>query len=142
MTQARDGDTVKVHYTGRLENGRVFGTSKGGQPLEVKIGTGRLIPDFEKSIIDMKIGETKTITVPPEEAYGRKWEEFMVDVKKSDFPDNITPGVGKELQVRLEDDRLMDVTITAINEDTVTLDVNHPLAGETLVFEVELVEVT
>ena len=142
MRKARNGDTVKVHCTKRLENGRVIDTTKGGTPVEVKIGGGGFILRFEKSIIGMGIGETKTITLAPEETYGRKREELIVDINRSDFPDNIMPIIGKELQVQPEDGSLIDLVITHVDEDTVTLDANHPLAGETLVFAVELVEVT
>lgn len=141
MTQARGGDTVKVHYTGRLENGRVFDTSQGGPPLGLKIGTGKLIPGFEKAIIGMKIGNTKTITILPEEAYGPRYNELVVDVKKSDFPEDIIPDIGKKLQLRQPAGNVIHAIITDINEDTVTLDANHPLAGRRLTFDIQLVAI-
>jgi len=140
--QARNGDTVKVHYTARLENERVISTTKGRPPLEIKIGSGKCILGLEQGIIGMAIGETRTIRVLPEKAFGRKWEELMVEVDKSELPDSVTPTVGKRLQVRKEGGGLVDVTIAAINEDTVTLDANHPLAGEMLTFDIELVALT
>jgi peptidylprolyl isomerase len=140
--QARNGDTVKVHYTARLENERVISTTKGRPPLEIRIGSGKCILGLEQGIVGMAIGETRTITVLPEKAFGPKWEELMVEVDKSELPDSVTPTVGKRLQVRKEGGGLVDVTIAAINEDTVTLDANHPLAGEMLTFDIELVALT
>jgi peptidylprolyl isomerase len=141
MSQAKDGDTVKIHYTGKLENGTVFDTSKDRQPLEFAVGNGKIIPGFEKAIIGMGVGDTKTITVQPEEAYGPSRKELIMDIKKTDLPEDITPAIGKQLQIRQKDGNPIEITITDMDEDTVTLDANHPLAGNTLVFEVELVEI-
>ena len=141
MGQAKNGDTVKVHFTGRLENGEVFSNSKDDQPLEFTLGSGKIIPGFEEGIIGMEVGETKTITVPPEEAYGPRRKELIVDVEKTDLPENITPAIGEQIQIRQKDGNPIKVTITDMNEDTVTLDANHPLAGNTLFFHVELVEI-
>ncbi len=141
MSQAKNGDTVKVHYTGKLENGTVFDTSKDRQPLEFTIGSGGIIPGFEKGIIGMEIGDTKTITVPPEAAYGPRRKDLVVDMKKTDLPEDITPAIGKRLRMRQKDGNPIKITITDMDEDTVTLDANHPLAGNRLVFEVELVEI-
>lgn len=141
MSQAKDGDTVKVHYTGRLENGEVFGTTKDEEPLELTLGSGKIIPGFEKGIAGMEVGDTKTMTVPPGEAYGPRRKELIVDIKKTDLPEDITPAIGKQLQIRQKDDNPIEVAITDMDEDTVTLDANHPLAGNTLLFEVELLEI-
>lgn len=139
MSQAKQGDTVKVHYTGRLKNGEVFDNSEDDKPFEFTIGTESVIPGFEKGIIGMEVGDTKTITVPPEEAYGSRHEELVLDFKKSDFP--VTPVVGQQLQIRPTGGDPIRVTIAHMDEDTVTLDANHPLAGNTLLFDVELVEI-
>lgn len=141
MSQAKDGDTVKVHYTGKLENGTVFDTSKDRQPFEFAVGSGKIIPGFEKGITGMGVGDRKTITVLPEEAYGPSRKELIVDIKKTDLPEDITPAIGKQLQVQQKDGNPIETTITDMDEDTVTLDANHPLAGNTLLFEVELVEI-
>jgi peptidylprolyl isomerase len=141
MNQAKNGDTVKVHYTGTLENGRVLDTSRGGPPLGVEIGSGKLIPGFEKAIIGMKIGNTKTITILPEEAYGARYNELVLEVKKSDFPKDIIPDIGKKLQIPQSAGDVIHAMITDINEDTVTLDANHPLAGIRLTFDIELVAI-
>jgi len=139
---AKKGDTVKVHYTARLENGRVISTTQGRPPADIKIGSEKRILGLEEGIIGMEIGETRTITVPPEEGFGPKWKELMVEVEKTELPESVIPTVGKRLQVRKEGGSLVDVTIADINEDTVILDANHPLAGETLTFDIELVGVT
>lgn len=139
MSQVKHGDRVKVHFTGRLENGEVFSDSKDDEPFEFTLGSGELIPGFEKGIIDMKVGDTKTITVPPEEAFGPRHEELMFAFKKSDFP--ITPVIGQQLQIRRKEGDPIKVTVADTDEDTVTLDANHPLAGNTLFFDVELVEI-
>ena len=141
MSKAKDGDSVKVHYTGQLISGDVFDTSKDSQPLEFEIGSGKVIPGFEKGIIDMEIGESKRITIVPEEAYGPRREELVVNVMKGDFPDHITPTVGQQLQMRQQDGSSVNVYIVNIDQDNVTLDANHPLAGHTLYFDVELVEI-
>jgi FKBP-type peptidyl-prolyl cis-trans isomerase 2 len=141
MIQARDGDRVKVHYTGKLGDGRVLRTSEGGPPLEVNIGSGGHIRGLEKGLIGMQPGETKTIVVPPEEGHGPKQEDLIVSLPKTDFPESITPAVGKRVRARKEGGGYIEMSIKEIDEDTVTLDANHPLAGEILVFEVQLVEV-
>jgi len=142
MNQAKCGDTVRVHYTGKLENGAIFDTSRDDEPFEFTIGEGEVIPGFEKAIIGMEVGETKTITVPPDEAYGPRNEELIVDVKKSILPENITPAIGGQLQIPQKDGNPIKVIISDINEDTVTLDANHPLAGITVVFDILLVAIT
>jgi len=140
MSPAKNGDTVKVHLTGRLENGEVFSKPED-EPFEFTLGSGELIPGFEKGIVGMEAGQTKTIAVPPEEAYGPRNEELMVDVKKTTLPENITPVIGQQLQIRQRSGDLLKVTVAGVDEDTVTLDANHPLAGNTLLFEVKLVEI-
>jgi FKBP-type peptidyl-prolyl cis-trans isomerase 2 len=142
MTRAHHGDTVKVHYTGRRQDGRIFATTKGREPIEVTIGSGKLMPGFEEGVVSMKVGERKSITLPPERAYGPWVPELLLDIDKKDFPNNITPDVGKELHVRHTDGSVLDFVITAMNENTVTMDANHPLAGETLDFDIHLLEVS
>jgi peptidylprolyl isomerase len=139
MSQAKNGDTVKVHFTGRLENGEVFSKSEVESPIEVTLGNGELLPGFERGIVGMEVGEKKTITVPPEEAYGPKQEDLMVEINKSNLPENVTPAIGKGLRIRQSDGEDIRVIISDMTEDTVTLDGNHPLAGVTLLFELELV---
>jgi len=144
MAQAKNGDKIKVHYTGKLEDGTVFDTSEDREPLEFTIGSGAIIPGFEKGVVGMEVNEKKTITIPPEEAYGPRHEELMLKKKKSEFPDGITPAVGKQVAIRLNQPNTppINAIITDVSEDTVTLDANHPLAGKTLVFDIELVGIT
>ncbi len=142
MSKVKDGDTVKVHYTGKLENGDVFDSSREKEPFEFTVGNKAVIPGFEKGVVGMGVGDTKTIEIPPEEAYGAKQDELVVVVNKSEFPDDITPSVGQRLQIKQQDGNPVVVTITDLTEDSITLDANHPLAGYTLFFEVEVVDIT
>jgi len=141
MNQAKNGDTVKVHFTGKLENGEVFGKSVEGQPFEFTLGASQIIPGVEEGILGMEVGEKKTIAVPPEQAYGPKREELVVEVKKTDLPEHIEPAVGEPLRLRRTDGDDIEVFVSDISEDTVTLDGNHPFAGMTLLFDLELVEI-
>ncbi len=142
MSQAKDGDEVKIHYTGKLHDGTVFDSSQDRPPLEFKIGGGNVIPGFEQGVVGMETGDTKTITLPPKEAYGPRREELVVNVKSADFPEHITPAVGQRLQISQPDGNVANVMIADIKEDMVTLDANHPLAGQTLTFDIELVAIT
>jgi FKBP-type peptidyl-prolyl cis-trans isomerase 2 len=141
MSKAKDGDTVKVHYTGKLQNGEVFDTSREQEPFEFKIGDQTVIPGFERGIVGMGVGDTKTIEISPEDAYGEKKDELVVEVQRSELPEDITPSVGQRLQIRQQEGNPIIVTITQMSEDNVTLDANHPLAGYTLFFDVELLEI-
>ena len=141
MSQAKDGDKVKVHYTGKFEDETVFDTSQGRAPLEFTIGKGNVIPGFEHAIIGMETGAKKTFTIPPDEGYGTRRDELMVEVSKSDFPPDVTPEIDQQLQMKRPDGNVITVVVSKIDGDKVTLDANHPLAGKTLVFDVELVEI-
>ena len=138
---AKEGDTVKVHYTGKLEDGTVFDSSREREPFEVTIGSGGAIPGFENGIIGMALGDTKTITILPEEAYGPKRDELVMTISKDEFPPDIEPSVGQQLQMRHPSGNVVNVTIMDVMKDSVTLDANHHLAGKTLIFEVELMEI-
>ena len=141
MSSAKVGDKVKVHYTGKLEDGQVFDSSQGRDPFEFTLGEGKVIPGFEKGITGMEVGQEKTLTIPPTEAYGEHREALVADVNKSEFPEHITPEVGQSLQLRQEDGSPITARITEIDNEKVTLDANHPLAGKTLVFDVKLIEI-
>ncbi|HER00148.1 MAG TPA: peptidylprolyl isomerase [candidate division Zixibacteria bacterium] len=141
MAKAKEGDKVKIHYTGKFEDGQVFDSSVDREPLEFTLGQGQVIPGFEKGVVGMEEGEKKEITVTPEEGYGPRYDQNVIEVKKSVFPDDITPEVGRQLQVQAPDGNKMNVVITEVQDETVTLDANHPLAGKTLLFDVELVEI-
>lgn len=140
MSKVESGKTVKLNYTGKFENGDVFDTSlvEGREPLKTMLGQGNLIPGFEKGLLGMTVGESKTISVDPVEGYGEYLDGLVTTVEKKQVPDTVK--VGDMLQSQSERG-VMNVTVTEVNEDTVTLDANHPLAGKKLVFEVEVLEI-
>jgi peptidylprolyl isomerase len=139
--QAKTNDLVRVHYTGSLKDGTVFDSSLDKQPLEFKIGHGVIIPGFENGIIGMNEGDTKVISIPPEDAYGLHRADLVGIIEKVRVPNNIKPEVGMVLKVRSPEGEMIKVTVTDINETGVTLDMNHPLAGKELIFEIKLIEV-
>ncbi len=141
LAKAREGDTVKVHYTAKLEDGTVFDSSIMRAPLEFTIGEGLLIPGFEHAVIGMCPGESKTEKVSSERAYGPHREEMVLDVDKSQFPPELEPELGQQLQIRQANGLVTEVIVTDINDSQVTLDANHPLAGKDLVFDIQLVEI-
>lgn len=140
MTHPRSGDTVRVHYTGRLDDGRVFASSRAQGPLELTVGKGTLLPSVEETLTRMEPGEARTVTIPAERAYGPYEPELVLAVDRAEFPEDIEPEVGQELQVR-QGDEVVVVRITAVSDEEVTIDVNHPLAGQNLTFDLELVAV-
>ncbi|MEY8848402.1 peptidylprolyl isomerase [Psychroserpens sp. XS_ASV72] len=141
MSQVKDNDTVRVHYTGKLSNGQVFDSSADREPLEAKLGQGMLIPGFEKAILDMKINEKKTVAIPKEEAYGDVREDLFHKIDKTQLPQEIKPEVGMGLVSRSEDGREHQFKVTEVNENDIVVDGNHPLAGQDLTFELELIEI-
>ena len=141
MSKAKNGDTVKIHYTGKLEDGTVFDSSVGHDPLEFKIGQNQIFPKLEEAIIGMEPNETKTVLVSSVDAYGPYREEMVVDVPKNSFPADITPEVGLELELVQSNNQPIIVTILKVTDDSVTLDANHPLAGKDLTFDVKLLEI-
>ncbi len=141
MAQAKPGNTVKVHYTGKLEDGTVFDSSEGEEPLEFTLGKQEVIEGFEKAVEGMEVEESKTIQVPSGEAYGPYREDMIVAVDRRQFPEHITPEVGLNLQIQQPGGPPFPVTVIATDENEVTLDGNHPLAGKDLVFDLRLVEV-
>ena len=140
MSQAKEKDKVKVHYTGKLDDGTVFDSSIDREPLEFQVGENQVIPGFDRGVIGMKIGESKTLTIPPEDAYGPVRDDMIVEVKKDKIPEDIDTAVGAKLQIQQPNGQPVPVTVTGATDDTVTLDANHPLAGKTLIFDVELVD--
>ncbi|MGM0453395.1 MAG: FKBP-type peptidyl-prolyl cis-trans isomerase [Thermodesulfobacteriota bacterium] len=141
MTQAKSGDTVKIHYKGTLNDGTVFDSSEGRDPLEFTIGEGNIIPGVEEAVIGMAPEDTKTETISPDKAYGDYRSEMVIDVDKSQFPENIDPEVGQQLELKQQDGQTVVVTVTEVNENQVKLDANHPLAGKDLTFEIQLEEI-
>jgi peptidylprolyl isomerase len=141
MSKAKMGDAVTVHYSGSLNDGTVFDSSMEREPLQFTIGDGKLIPGFEDAVVGMSPGESKTIILPPEEAYGLHREELTVEVDRGQFPKDLNPQVGQHLQIPQPSGGVINVRITSMDESMVTLDANHPLAGEDLTFRIELVAV-
>jgi len=141
MTQAKKGDTVKIHYTGKLTDGTVFDTSEGRDPLSFKIGGGQVIPGFEEAVIGMIKDEKKNVTIPPEKAYGERNEEMVISVPRKQVPPDINPETGQRLQMQGPNEQMIIVEVTEVTEETITLDANPPLAGKDLIFDIELVEI-
>lgn len=141
MSQAKQGDTVKVHYTGKLQDGNVFDSSVNREPLEFTLGAGNMIPGFEQAVQGMSIGEKKTAEIPSEQAYGEKREDMIISVPRENVPGDIEPEVGQQLAIQQQGGQQVPVTVTEVTEEKVVLDANHPLAGKDLVFEIELVEI-
>lgn len=141
MSKVKEGDTVKVHYTGTLTDGTVFDTSAEREPLEFTLGQGQLIPGFEKAVVGMDVGDSTEVEIPSDDAYGESREDLVISVPKDQLPDDVEPQVGMQLQVNQQDGQPIPVRITEVGDENLTLDANHPLAGEDLKFEIELVEV-
>jgi len=138
---ASSGDTVRVHYTGTLEDGTTFDTSVGREPLEFTLGEGKMIPGFEKAVYGLKVGKSKTVTIPAEEAYGPHRDDLVIIVEREQLPADLDPKVDQQLQMQQTDGRTAVVIVTDVSETTITVDANHPLAGKDLTFEIELVEI-
>jgi peptidylprolyl isomerase len=141
MTQAKSGDTVKVNYTCRVVDGPVFDSTQSKEPLEFQLGAGQIIQGFEKSIVGMQPGETKTIDLPPEEAYGNRREDMVVAIERSNIPENVELQVGRKLYLQRQDGLPVEVTLTEVTESRVVVDANHPLAGRPVTFDIELLEI-
>lgn len=141
MAQVQLGDTVKVHYTGTLDDGAVFDSTAQRGPLELTLGEGKFIPGFEQAIVGMTPGESKQVRVSPEEGFGPYYQELVKEIGRDQLPPEIDPEVGQQLQVVLANDQTMIVTVTDVMETDVVLDGNHPLAGKDLTFDIELVTV-
>lgn len=141
MAQAENGRTVRVHYTGKLADGSVFDSSNGRDPLEFQVGSGQVIPGFDSAVAGMTPGESRTVRIPPEQAYGERREELLLKVDRSQFPDGANPEPGQQFQMSQQGGQSFVVNVAEVDGDQIVLDANHPLAGEELTFELELVEV-
>lgn len=141
MTQAKSGDTVRIHYTGKLDDGTQFDSSSGREPLEFELGSGQVIPGFDGAVEGMSVGDTKSVRLEPAEAYGDRHEQLIQEVPRSALPDEINPEVGMALQSQSPDGQVARLTVTAVTEQSITVDANHPLAGQALSFDLELVEI-
>ncbi len=141
MTKPKNGDQVSVHYTGKLADGSIFDSSVGEEPLIFTVGDGDIIDGFEEAVLTMSIGEKKTVTIEPEKAYGYPHEDMFIEIPLAEMPEELEFEVGDELELTDEDDEPMLVIVSEMNEETVILDGNPPLAGETLTFELELLTI-
>jgi peptidylprolyl isomerase len=142
MRQAKQGDTVRVHYRGKLKDGSEFDASFDREPLQFTIGGGQVIPGFEEAVVGMNPGDSKTTELPAEKAFGRYLEDMVVVVAKSQFADwDLEPTVGEQMPIPQPDGSSVDVTVTQVTESEVTVDANHPLAGEDLTFDIELIDI-
>ncbi|MFQ4143102.1 peptidylprolyl isomerase [Chlorogloeopsis sp. ULAP02] len=141
MIQAKTGDTVKVHYTGKLDDGTVFDSSSGRDPLQFSIGEGIVIPGFEEAVVGMSPGESKTTNISAEQAYGPYRPELVMIVERQRIPTDVSLEVGQLLQISQSSGQAIPVVVTNVSEAEVTLDANHPLAGQELIFDIQLVEI-
>ena len=140
MTEAKSGDTVKVHYTGTLEDDTVFDSSRQRDPLEFTLGASMVVPGFENLILGLKEGETAKETIPCAQAYGERRDELQLEVKRADIPADLDLNIGMHLRMQSPDGQSASVEVVELTDDTVKLDANHPLSGKDLTFDVELVE--
>ena len=141
MKPAESGNTVKVHYTGTLDDGTVFDSSREHAPLEITIGNGQLIQGFDNAVVGMKVGDEKTVTILSQEAYGEHRNELLVQFDIAQFPEDVVPEVGLQLNLKNPEGQVVHAVITSVGADSVTLDANHPLAGKDLSFEIEMMEI-
>ncbi len=141
MSEVKTGDTVRIHYTGTLEDGSVFDSSRDREPLEFTVGSGQIIPGLDQAMPGMQVGEEKTVAIPCEQAYGPHDPNGRQTIPRDQIPGHIPLEVGTPLQMQLPDGRQMAVTVADVSDSEVVLDANHPLAGKTLTFDVEMVEI-
>lgn len=141
MQQVKSGDTVRVHYHGKLTDGTTFDSSEGREPLEFEVGSGNVIAGFDSGVTGMQVGEKKTVNIPSDEAYGQVQDDLLMEFPIDRFPADMKPEVGMQLNMSNGSGQNFPVVIREVREETVLLDANHPLAGEDLTFDLELVEI-
>jgi peptidylprolyl isomerase len=141
MSKAKSGDTVRIHYTGTLDDGTEFDSSTGRDPLEFALGGGQVIPGFDAAVAGMVVGDQKTVKIDPNDAYGERHEQLVQQVPRDALPDTIEPAIGMQLQSQSPDGQIMNLVVVEIGDESVTLDANHPLSGQALTFAIELVEI-
>jgi len=141
MSQAKSGDTVKIHYTGTLDDGTEFDSSAGREPLEFSLGGGQVIVGFDNAVDGMSVGDSKTVTIVPGEAYGERHDKLLQTVPKTSLPDDMKPEIGMQLQSQSPDGQIMNLVIAEVADESITVDANHPLAGQALTFAISLVEI-
>ena len=141
MSNVQADSTVKIHYTGKLEDGEVFDSSKDREPLQFTLGTNKVIPGFESGVMKMSVGDKKEITIEPEDAYGPVVQEMILQIPVNQFPEDHTPEIGDQYGLKSPEGQDMAVRVIDIGEENIILDANHPLAGKKLIFDIELVEI-
>ena len=141
MQQVKSGDKVKVNYTGKLRNGETFDSSEGREPLEFTVGGGQVIKGFDQGVMGMQVGDKKTVEIEVVDAYGEKNQDMVIEFPKTQFPTDMKPEPGMQLMMNNGEGQSFPVLVKEVKEETVLLDANHPLAGEDLVFDIELVEI-
>lgn len=141
MSHAKSGDTVRIHYTGTLTDGTQFDSSTGRDPLEFTLGSGEVIPGFDQAVQGMAVGDSKSINIAAQDAYGPRHEQMVQEVPKNALPEDIEPTTGMSLQARGQDGRVVNLTVTHVGDEAITVDGNHPLAGKDLNFDIELIEI-
>jgi peptidylprolyl isomerase len=141
LATAQIGNRVRVHYTGRLDDGEVFDSSEGGTPMAFTIGNGQVIPGFENGVVGMATGDTKTVNIPCADAYGERRDDGVMQVPRGEFPPDMPLEVGTSVQGQQQSGQVVSFTIMAVTDEQVTLDANHPLAGKDLTFDLTLVSI-
>lgn len=141
MSEAKQGDTVHVHYTGRLADGTTFDSSQDRDPLEVTLGEGMVIPGFEQALIGMAVGDQKTATIPVNEAYGPRRDELVMSVPRTQLPAGLNPEAGQQLSMQTPDGQAVPVVVPGTSDEAIEIDANHPLAGKDLTFDLLLVKI-
>ena len=142
MANAKDGDTVRIHYTGRLTDGTVFDSSEDREPLEFTLGEGQVIPGFEEAVRGMEEGESKTTEIPSDNAYGPRRDDLELQMPRDRLPEDLDPSVGDRLQMRTQDGQTVEVLVTDVDDAGIRVDANHPLAGRDLEFDIEVVDIS
>jgi FKBP-type peptidyl-prolyl cis-trans isomerase 2 len=141
MSHAKIGDTVRVHYTGKLKDGEVFDSSRQREPLELKLGDGQVIEGFEGALVGMSAGQSKRVHVPAAKGYGQRQDDMVLEFERRTLPPDLDPQVGHQMQLQTHEGRQVPAFVTRVSESIVTVDANHPLAGKDLVFDLELIEI-
>ncbi|MEQ8243313.1 peptidylprolyl isomerase [Fulvivirga sp.] len=142
MSEVKKGDKVKVHYTGKLNDGSVFDSSVNREPLEFEVGAGMMIAGFDNAVNGMKVGDKKVAEIPAAEAYGEKNDDMVVSVPKAQLPPDLNPEIGQQLSMQQPNGQAIPVVVTKVETETIEIDANHPLAGKDLIFDIELVEIS
>jgi FKBP-type peptidyl-prolyl cis-trans isomerase 2 len=141
MSVAVAGNRVRVHYTGTFDDGETFDSSQGNEPLEFEVGGGQVIPGFEQAVLGMKVGESKRVRIPEDQAYGPHKPEMVIESERAQFEEGLNPEVGQQFQTELDDGQPVLLTVVEVDGEKIILDANHPMAGKDLNFEIELVEI-